>query len=334
VVGEVQALSVPAAAGTLSYNSGNQITTSGYGYDGAGNQATDHRNGALAYNDAGQMTTAATPANGPEHLSYAGDTQSQVLSDGTATAITYGLAGPGGQPWVQSYIPATAGSPPAYVLHDQQGTPLAMTRGGSVYAYVPDNTGSVTALIDTSGNTAASYAYDPYGNTTATSGAQATINLIGYTGALTDPGLPASSGTPSTGYTHLGQRWQNPATGAFTTQDTSNLLAKPRQRQPLRLRRRQPHQQHRPHRSRRKCVPMEGGYLVRWNRHSCWVCPCGSTNSQHNSWSRHRIGWNLGRRGCMLIWAHGRRVRVGPARRVTHGPGGAMVTRAVAPGLE
>jgi YD repeat-containing protein len=75
-----------AAAGSLSYNSGNQITTSGYGYDGTGNLTSDPANGILSYNDAGQLTAAGNAGgNGTENFAYAGATQDQVLSDGTAT---------------------------------------------------------------------------------------------------------------------------------------------------------------------------------------------------------------------------------------------------------
>jgi RHS repeat-associated protein len=97
-----------------------------------------------------------------------------------------------------------------------------MMRNGHVYAFVTDNLGSVTDLIDTSGVTDATYTYDPYGNQTSETGGEDNFNLLGYTGALADPARGAS-----TGYTHLGNRWQNPATGTFTQQDTINQLANP-----------------------------------------------------------------------------------------------------------
>jgi RHS repeat-associated protein len=100
-----------------------------------------------------------------------------------------------------------------------------MMRNGNVYAFITDNLGSVTNLIDASGATQASYAYDPYGNQVSATGGEALFNLLGYTGALTDP-VPDES-APATGYTHLGNRWQNPATGTFTQQDSLNKLANP-----------------------------------------------------------------------------------------------------------
>ena len=221
-------LTTGAAAGTLSYNSGNQVSTAGHSYDGAGNLTADPASGALSYTDAGQLASAGNAGgNGTENFAYAGATQDQVLSDGTAAGITYGLAGQDGQPWAQSYTAHAAGgsTEPAYVLHDQQGTPLGMLRNGHAYAFVTDNLGSVTHLIDTTGTTQAAYAYDPYGNQVSQTGGEALFNLLGYTGALTDPA--PDQGAPSAGYTHLGNRWQNPATGTFTQQDNLNQLANP-----------------------------------------------------------------------------------------------------------
>jgi RHS repeat-associated protein len=171
-----------------------------------------------AYNDAGQMTSAG---NGVENFTYAGASQDEVLSDGSATGITYGLPGQAGQPWVQSYTPAAGGTD--YVLRDQNGTPLGYEQNGTEYAFVTDNIGSVTNVVSSCGCTDASYAYDPYGNLTSESGSNAGDNLLLYTGALTDP---FGTGT-HTGYVHDGNRWYSPATGSFTTQDTNSYLDNP-----------------------------------------------------------------------------------------------------------
>jgi RHS repeat-associated protein len=101
-----------------------------------------------------------------------------------------------------------------------------MNRNGNVYAFVTDNIGSVTALVNTSGATGASYLYGPYGNVITRSGGEAPLNLTGYTGALTDLHTDVT-GIPSTSYAHLGQRWHDPAAGSFTTQDTASVLANP-----------------------------------------------------------------------------------------------------------
>src|ERR1022692_2949771 len=97
-----------------------------------------------------------------------------------------------------------------------------MVRGGTSYAFVTDNIGSVTAIVDSSGSTDATYTYGPYGTVLSDNGSLAPANLLSYTGAPTD----ISSGN-ATGYTHDGNRWYDTATGAFTAQDTSTYLASP-----------------------------------------------------------------------------------------------------------
>ncbi len=180
-------------------------------YDGAGNLSATPSSSAFTYNDAGQWT-----AEGSESFAYAGSSQDQVLSDGSATGITYGIAGQDGQPWVQSYTPT--GYAADYVLRDQQGNPLGYVQGGASYALATDNLGSVTSVISAAGTTVASYTYDPYGHGNAPTGADAADNLIRYTGALQDT---------SSNYTHLGDRWYNPVTDNFTTQDANSYLASP-----------------------------------------------------------------------------------------------------------
>ena len=70
------------------YNPGNQISTAGYGHDGAGNLAADPSFGTLAYNGADQMTSA-TLANGstpPTTYRYAGTTQDELVDQSLPTS--------------------------------------------------------------------------------------------------------------------------------------------------------------------------------------------------------------------------------------------------------
>ena len=217
-----------AQTGSLSYNTSNQVTTSGWGYDHDGNLTADPRNGTLTYNDASQLV-GASAANGggagpaAETFSYAGAGQNQPLSDGSATAITYGQADQYGQPRVDSYT--TAGST-EYLIRDQQGDPLGIISGGRSYIYLTDNSGSVTGISGSCGCSDASYNFTPYGNLASSSagsgGSLLTQNLIGYTGSLTDTFNPGS-----TGYVHDGARWYSTMTSAWTSQDTSSYLDNP-----------------------------------------------------------------------------------------------------------
>jgi RHS repeat-associated protein len=216
-----------AVAGSLSYNADNQISSSGYHYDGAGNMTADNRNGTLTYNDAGQLVAASNADGvGTENFTYAGTGQSQLLSDGTATGITYGLPAQGGQPWVQSYTGAISPTP-IYVLHDQQGTPLGMEHNGNAYFFVTDNLGSVVDLIDHTGGAAATYNWDPYGHLISQSGGEENYNLIRFTGGLADMAYAQSQDIPGTDNTHLGDRWQDPHVGTFIQPDPVTQLSDP-----------------------------------------------------------------------------------------------------------
>ena len=217
-----------ASAGSLSYNTANQITTSGYGYDHDGNQTADPKNGTLAGNDASQLISASAASGGgagsaAETFTYSGAGQNQPLSDGSASGITYGQGDQYGQPRIDSY---TTGGATIYIIRDQQGDPLGLISGGKSYIYLTDNSGSVTGLSGSCGCSDASYTYTPYGSLASKSagsgGSLVTQNLIGYTGSLTDTYTAGS-----TGYIHDGARWYNPQTGAFAGQDTGSYLNNP-----------------------------------------------------------------------------------------------------------
>jgi YD repeat-containing protein len=235
-------------AATWSFNSANEVTSSGYAYDGAGNQTSDPVAGTMTYNSADQMTQA-TPlcdqcsSRATENFTYADRSQAEVLSDGSASNITYGLAGQTGQPWVQDYTAPPGSGFGIYALHDQKGDLLGEDTNGFISAYVTDNTGSVIATIDNGGivNNVGpninSGSYTPYGYF---AGAGAIDPLFTFTGALQDAtGLGNES--DGTGFQHLGQRWYDPAaepaagdelpvgigSGRFTQPDSTAHLANP-----------------------------------------------------------------------------------------------------------
>jgi RHS repeat-associated protein len=143
---------------------------------------------------------------------YAGPDQVEMVKAGNATLV-YGLADQNNQPWIQSY---QNGSTATWIERDGNGTPLGFFDGSNDYAYATDGLGSVVAIVSPSGTQAASYTYAPYGETTPDTGWEASINLLRYTGAFTDPG---------TNFTKLGHRYYNPAQGRFTQQDDVTKLA-------------------------------------------------------------------------------------------------------------
>ncbi len=77
-----------------------------------------------------------------------------------------------------------------------------------VRGYLHDGLGSVVALTNGSGSVANSYAYDPYGNTTSSTGTVA--NPFRFIGAVWDS---------STGLYKMGERYYDPSVGRFTQED-------------------------------------------------------------------------------------------------------------------
>jgi RHS repeat-associated protein len=61
-----------------------------------------------------------------------------------------------------------------------------MYNGSSVYYYVVDGNKNITALVDSSGNIAAEYSYDPFGKIIAQSGAMADINPFRFSSEYFD----------------------------------------------------------------------------------------------------------------------------------------------------
>jgi RHS repeat-associated protein len=204
------------AAGTTNYqyNAADQLCWSGtgtsatctppagattYTYDGQGNQTS----GGNTYNSFDQLT--GTTTGGTLTHTYAGTTNNERFSF-TGTTFTNSL--------LNQVTQETSSAGTTRYVRDPHGTLIGMQDNTGVnYYYTLDNVGSAIMLIDGSQTAAATYTYDPYGNTltnTGTSGIN-TTNHYRYATGYTDP----------TGLTKLGARYYNPTTGRFTQTDPS-----------------------------------------------------------------------------------------------------------------
>jgi RHS repeat-associated protein len=85
-----------------------------------------------------------------------------------------------------------------------------MCSGTSHFYYLFDALGSVIALTDGSGAIAASYTYDPYGNTVTASGAQVSVNPFRFASGYFDS---------ATGLLKFGDRYYDPSLGRWIQRD-------------------------------------------------------------------------------------------------------------------
>ncbi len=199
----------------LTYNAANQITNTGYTYDGAGN-LTAAPEYTFTYNAAEQMTTAVHNGSQTTTYTYAGADQKSLLSLSTAGGTTrtymYGSADQNGNP---TLVTSTRNGQRSNIVNDAKtGQPIALATPSYVtglYAY--DGTGNPFALL-VDDAAAFSHSYDPYGTET-----------VSYDGG--GDGLPSNPFTfkagiddIATGLVKFGQRWYNPYIGAWTQQDT------------------------------------------------------------------------------------------------------------------
>lgn len=206
---------------SFTVNAGNQITNTGYTYDGTGNLTKD-LNGTYSYTGASQLAST-TKAGTKYTYSYAGASQNELLAQTTPTATysyTYGRTDAQGQPIIEQVL---ENANTAYIEHDPvTGEPLMLrTSSGLQSLYVNDGIGNPIGVITTAGYPGFTYSYDPYGVPTLT-------QTAGGNGVPQNPYL-FKQGTQdrTTGWVKYGARYYNPATGRFTQQDTLDTPLNP-----------------------------------------------------------------------------------------------------------
>ena len=133
---------------------------------------------------------------------------SELVNQGSVTQhFGYDLLGMGGLPQEVADYSGTSLTT-SYFYGVGSDRPLDVIQGGTSYYYHRDDLGSTTTITDSSGNVAASYRYDAYGNLQQS--ADTIGNPLRYTGAPFDS---------TTGLTYDRARFYDPATGRFLTPD-------------------------------------------------------------------------------------------------------------------
>jgi YD repeat-containing protein len=143
-----------------TFNAANELTTSGYSFDNAGNQTAGAGVfSSASYNKLEQMSSVTPTGGSAITMTYQGLGQKLRVSNGTTGQVNDQLG-------LEKDATATA----TWFTRDASGTILGERRGTASYYFLFDGLGSVTAVLDSSGSTTPvnSYSYDPYGKTTAT----------------------------------------------------------------------------------------------------------------------------------------------------------------------
>lgn len=179
---------------TYSYNASNQLINSGFAYDANGNELNRGGGMTLSYNAKDQTSSITPPSSSAINMTYTGRGQAQRVGAGSST-YTYNLLGLG-----------TEGST-AYT-RDSAGVLIGERTAGGNYYYLFDGLDSVVGVTDSSGNVVATYAYDPFGQLTAN------------TGAIANPWhFDSSYLDAATGLYKMGERYYDPGVGRWTQED-------------------------------------------------------------------------------------------------------------------
>lgn len=203
VGGSLAVANLPNAITTSAYNAANQLTTWGTAslyYDANGNMTSDGTNG-FVWDARNHLASMNFSANSFQYDPY-GRRQSKTISSTTTKYLYDGV----------NVVQELAGTTPTANLLDG-GTDEIFTRTDSsgTVNLLSDALGSALALTDGSGSTVASYAYEPFGNTT-------------QTGMSTNPFQYAGRENDGTGIYFYRARYYNPMLQRFISEDPMGLL--------------------------------------------------------------------------------------------------------------
>ena len=133
---------------------------------------------------------------------------SQIIASETSTAYSYIYAS---GKLLQEKVTTNGATETHNFFYDNTGKPYAMQVNGTTYYYVTNLQGDVMGMVDASGNSVATYTYDPYGKVLTATGALAEKNPLRYRGYYYDS---------ESGLYYLLSRYYDPATRRFINADS------------------------------------------------------------------------------------------------------------------
>ena len=137
---------------------------------------------------------------------------SQTIASETTTAYSYIYAS---GKLLQEKVTTNGVTETHNFFYDNTGKPYAMQINGTTYYYVTNLQGDVMGLVDTSGNSVASYTYDPYGKLLTATGTLAEKNPLRYRGYYYDS---------ETGFYYVSSRYYDPEIGRWINADDAEYL--------------------------------------------------------------------------------------------------------------
>ncbi|MFL6138150.1 MAG: RHS repeat-associated core domain-containing protein, partial [Frankiaceae bacterium] len=201
--GSLASVTVPATMAAPTYNADNELSklgTTKYTYDAAGNLTSDGSR-TYAWNARNQLTgVSATGLTSSFTYDPLGRRSGKTVN-GTTTKFLYDGVN------IAEEQSSTGSVTASYLNGLRVDEPLVRTAGGSSSSYATGSTGSTVGLVS-GGSLATKYAYSPFGAATA-SGAAST-NSLQFAGRENDG---------ATGLLYLRNRYYNPATQQFISQD-------------------------------------------------------------------------------------------------------------------
>ena len=210
--------STATALTDLTFNPENQITNSGYVYDGTGNITAKPGLPSITYTAADQLASVTrSNTNTTYTYKHAGADNRELLEQTTPEgtySYAYGRTNQVGVPMIETL---TKDGQTANVINDPvTGQPLMLRSStGMQSMYIYDAApGSPVALITSAAQEGFAAEYDPYGLPTVTAdngGVELGQNPFGFAGGIKDR---------TTNWVHYGNRYYDPRIGTWTQRDT------------------------------------------------------------------------------------------------------------------